>query len=115
MSSWIDWTKEEQQVVIRIKFDPEHFLSKEGLIFVRVKQALCYPVPKEVQEKALHVWLETIERALQAREQITAATGDYYAARSVLPHGFIHVSRLKGFNVVDLEKLKGENQGSASN
>jgi Holliday junction resolvase RusA-like endonuclease len=111
-SSWIDWTRDDQQVCIRLKFSPDHFLLKEGLVFARVQNALCFPVPKEVQEKALGVWLDAIDAALAARAKIEQATNSYYPARYVLPPGLIHVSRLHGFPVIDVAELRKKAAGT---
>jgi len=99
-STWLSWVKEEDQVVIRIKYDADHYLPKDGLVFVRIQGALCYPVPREIREKrATAVWLDAVETSLRAREGIEKLTGSYYPARYVLPSGFIHRSRLTQFPV----------------
>jgi len=99
-STWLSWVKEADQVAIRIKYEADHYLPKDGLVFVRIQGALCYPVPREIRQKnATSVWLSALETALQAREGLEKLTQSYYPARHVLPSGFIHRSRLAQFPV----------------
>ena len=44
-SSWFASTAENQRVDIRIEFIPDEWLVKAGLVFVRLKGPLRYPVP----------------------------------------------------------------------
>ncbi|MDB5336224.1 MAG: hypothetical protein JWN70_1843 [Planctomycetaceae bacterium] len=105
-ASWIGWTRDDQQLDIRIRLIPGDYLPKAGLSFVRLKDALCFPVPFEVREKGLQIWLDAIEGAIQVREKIAGITKNYYPARYVLPHGLIHRSRVKDFPVYDLAELR---------
>jgi len=108
-SSWINWTRQDQELAIRIRFDPDHYLQKRGLSFVRMKDALCYPVPAEIREKgALQTWLNSIEQMLLARCTMASLTGTYYPARYLLPPGLIHRSRVNGFPVHDLAALRAQ-------
>ena len=105
-ASWIDWTRDDQQLDIRIRFSPDDYLPKAGLSFVRLKDALCFPVPFEVRAKGLQIWLDAIEGATQTREKIAGLTKSYYPARYILPRGLIHRSRIKDFPVHDLADLR---------
>lgn len=106
---WMGWNRDDQQLDIRIRFSPDDYLAKAGLSFARFANALCFPIPGDVRVKnALQHWLDAIESALAAREKIAGITKSYYPARSVLPRGFIHRSRVKGFpvhEIADLRKL----------
>ena len=104
--SWIDWNRDDQKLAIHLKFPPDSYLMKDGLVFARVQQAMCFPVPRDVQKKALGLWLDALEHSLAGRKKLTDLTGSYYPARYVLPTGFIHVSRLRGFKVVPVEDLR---------
>jgi Holliday junction resolvase RusA-like endonuclease len=103
---WCGWTRDDQQLDIRVRFGPDEYLNKAGLSFVRVKDALCFPVPAEILHKGLTIWLDAIEGATQAREKIADLTKSYYPARYVLPRGLIHRSRIKEFPVHELEELR---------
>jgi Holliday junction resolvase RusA-like endonuclease len=104
-STWKSWDKCEDRVLIRIKYDADHYMPKDDLVFVRIKDALCYPVPREVREKALSVWIDWLRTALVSRSVLERLTGEYYPARYLAPRGFIHRSRLKGFDVYTPEEL----------
>jgi Holliday junction resolvase RusA-like endonuclease len=109
--SWFSTTSDEQRVEVRIRFIDLEWIPKEGLRFARIIGALCYPVPGEVGEKgALGVWVEWLRGCVETRTKLEAATGGYYPARYVLPHGFFHRTRLHGFTVVDLEDLVVESK-----
>lgn len=105
-SFWVGWNRDDQQVDIRIRFSPDEYLDKAGLSFVRLKDALCFPVPAVIRQKGLQIWLNAIEGAIQARETIAALTDSYYPGRYVLPRGLIHRSRIKDFPVHDLAELR---------
>lgn len=105
-STWMSWDNHEDRVLIRIKYDAEHYMPKDGLVFVRIKDALCYPVPKEVRENALPQWLSWLLTALATRSSLEQLTGEYYPARFYAPRGFFHRSRLRGFSVYTPEELQ---------
>jgi Holliday junction resolvase RusA-like endonuclease len=105
-ASWIDWTRDDQQLDIRIRFSPDDYLIKAGLSFVRLKDALCFPVPTEIRQKGLQIWLDAIESARDAQHKIGDITNSCYPARHVLPRGLIHRSRIKDFPVHELAELR---------
>lgn len=105
-ASWIDWTREDQQLDIRICFSPDNYLTKAGLSFVRLKDALCFPIPAEIRKKGLQIWLDDILSAIDSSQKIADLTLSYYPARSVLPPGLIHRSRIKDFPVHELAELR---------
>jgi len=73
---------------------------------VRLKDALCFPVPAAIRQRGLQIWLDAIEGATQARDKIADLTNSYYPARYVLPRGLIHRSRIKDFPVHELAELR---------
>jgi Holliday junction resolvase RusA-like endonuclease len=105
-STWMSWTARRDRVTVRIKYDADHYLIKEGLVFVRIHGALCYPVPKDVREKALDQWLEMLAKFVETRTKIERLTGAYYPARGILPRGFIHRTRLKDFPVYSPDQIR---------
>lgn len=113
-SSWFSTTNENEYVDIVIKFIAGEWLPKRDLVFVRLKNALCYPVPREVREKALGIWLAALKEALEARENLETLTKNYYPARYVLPRGFMHRTRLNAFTVLELSALEAEAASSPS-
>ncbi|MCY0998326.1 RusA family crossover junction endodeoxyribonuclease [Myxococcus sp. MISCRS1] len=106
-----------EKLIVRFRFDADHYLPKAGLCFVRIKGPMCYPVPGEVRgTAALPLWLAGLETALLARAGLEKLTGSYYPARYVLPPGFIHRSRLQKFPVLApgelLKEVLGHQGGS---
>ena len=70
--AWYSTTEEQQQVRVRFRFDPEHFLPKQDVVFVRVDSALCYPVPGEIRESlALPLWLAALKAAVATRDALS--------------------------------------------
>lgn len=107
-SNWFAITTDDQRVDIKIEFINDEWLPKDGLVFVRIKGPLCYPVPDEVRKRSLNSWLEWLSRVNAGREEIERATGSYYPARYLMPHGYFHRSRLGSFDVVELSELEAE-------
>lgn len=106
-TSTLNWTSGDHRVTVRLEFDPDHFVQKDGLVFVQIHDALCYPVPKEVRTNALPIWLAQLRSALTAREKLEKLASDYYPARHLLPRGFFHRSRVREFEVCSLDELAG--------
>jgi len=105
-STWRSWVRDEDQVLIRIKYDADHFVPKDGLVFVRIQGALCYPVPREIREKgATEPYLEALRTAMTARENMEQLTRSYYPARYLVPRGCFHRTRLDGFDVRSPDEL----------
>lgn len=107
--AWYSTTADQPQMRVRFRFDPDHFLPKERLVFMRVQDALCYPVPAEIREgPGLAIWIAAIKGALATRNALEGLTSSYYPARYVLPAGFIHRSRVTKFPVVEVAALAAE-------
>lgn len=107
-SSWFTITNANQRVDIKIEFIDDEWLPKEGLVFVRVKGALCYPVPAVIRESSLSVWLNWLKSVQIERENFETLTGDYYPARYLMSHGYFHKTRLRDFSVLEMDELETE-------
>jgi Holliday junction resolvase RusA-like endonuclease len=42
--SWIDWHREEEQIRVELRFLPDEWLQKQGLVFVQFENGLCMPI-----------------------------------------------------------------------
>lgn len=107
---WIDWKSEEQRIdIVVVPSDPDEYITKEGLVFLEMREKLCIPLdtrlPVESQRHFVEAWMAMFERRTEAIQ----SGQDYYAARNALPLGrAFHRARLKGFKRwrVDLYRAK---------
>lgn len=107
-SNWFAITTDDQRVDIKIEFIKDEWLPKDGLVFVRIKGPLCYPVPASVRERGLNTWLQWLTGVNEAREKIEKITSNYYPARYLMSHRYFHRSRLGSFEVLELSQLEAE-------
>jgi Holliday junction resolvase RusA-like endonuclease len=106
-ASWIDWPQEEQELRFRLQFLPHEFLARDGLVFVKVREALCCPVPMQIREKPLMLWVDHLAKAMELKSEVEAE-GGFLPARTLVNPVF-HRSRIKDhFTVMDIETLKEE-------
>jgi Holliday junction resolvase RusA-like endonuclease len=104
--NWIDWNRSDQRVRYELRFAPDDFVLKEGLIFVGIGDNLYMPLhttrPREAQILLLEHWPTRLAMA----KELEVLTGDYYAARDVMPiQRPFHVSHLGDFPRVSCEEL----------
>lgn len=106
--SWIDWTNEsDQKLLVRLKFNPDLWLPKRSLYFVRFNNNLCLPMCSNLQDAAQRYILDLFEQMLSARDFLLKQGEDYYAANRVLPvQRLFHRTRLNGFRVIDAKDLR---------
>jgi len=108
---WVDWSKPDQKVDIRIQFTPDLWMHQEGLVFVHIGDNLCFPLPAAVPEDARSLFVLVAQMSLNTKKNLEEDPEiDYYRARLILPlQRFYHKSRLRRFEVVDaIDILKGE-------
>ena len=82
---WIDYGSQEQRLRFEIRFSPDEWVSKKGLIFVHFGDSLCFPLNDNMPTDLALRCAETVRRMLDTKRAIEAETGDYYAARRMLP------------------------------
>ncbi len=105
-SAWFSTTSEEQHVDVSIEFIQDEWMPKAGLRFVRIKDALCYPVPGQLNRKReLLLWVGWLKSTVLARALLQGLSNSYYPARYVMPHGFFHRTRLNAFKVCEPHQL----------
>jgi hypothetical protein len=102
------WLTDDQEHVISIRFDPEAWIKKEGLIFVNVDGKLCWPISQMMlKSNSLLQTLSHLETTIAWRNALMKSTADEWAARQFLPiQRFFHKAHLKGFPVVDASSLR---------
>jgi Holliday junction resolvase RusA-like endonuclease len=82
---WIDYGSREQSLKFEIRFLAHEWVSKKGLIFVHFGDSLCFPLEDTMPTDLALRCAETVRRMLDTKRKIEAETGDYYAARRMLP------------------------------
>ncbi len=102
---WIDWSRSEQQITIRIKMiDDSGWTLKKGLVFVHMGKGLCYPI--HLDKYALNM-LESFERQMVMSEKRLADGFGYYNARRMRSvQRVFHISKLQGFEIFKIADLK---------
>jgi len=104
---WVDWTRSEQQVQIRIRFFSDEWCRKAPLMFVHLGRGLCMPLSEDLPNEALEIFLDCFENMLPVREKLLDIGADYYAAQGVMSvQRVFHRSRLGGFTVVEVADLR---------
>ena len=110
-SHWIDWTSDSEKLSIKCKsLIPGSQIEKDGLLFVQMFQALCFPinlrgVPNEFSIKLV----ETLEKMINGRNEFMSMGVGYYEAKVLLPQQRVyHVSRVQEFKTVKVDELKEE-------
>jgi hypothetical protein len=100
---WIDYGSREQCLNFEIRFLPDQWVSKEGLIFVHFGDSLCFPFNDNMPTDLAVRCAETVRRMLDTKRTIEAETGDYYVARQMAPaQRMFHRSRVaQKFKVIE--------------
>ncbi len=104
---WIDWTRQDQQFEIRVRFDPIEFAPKKGLTFVRMSESLCFPFNVGMPPIALMALVSNVLTAWKAKGEFLRLGADDYMARSVMPiqRLFNRAKILARFTVQDLPEF----------
>jgi hypothetical protein len=74
---WVDWTRADERLTVTIKFSPDDWLRKEGLMFVRMDRALCMPVPGGLSRQQLTALLTMYESQFETRRKMENLGADY--------------------------------------
>lgn len=103
---WVDIVKGVSPVSIWIRpLNPDLWIEKAELVFVRVTDQLCFPVNATNSELARKKTAMVVHMAREFRKFLET-TGDYFAAKGVLPAQMLfHQNRLDGFRIVDPTEL----------
>lgn len=105
--SWIDWTRNDEHLNIRIRFLADEFVYKDGLIFVEMGNSLCMPINKKLPPEGLRALLDAFKKQADMRRTLQDSGMDYYGAKSVMSvQRVFHRSRVFGFNVIEFGTLQ---------
>lgn len=104
---WIDSYTRNQKIVISVKFFPDEWKSKRGLIFVHLGKGLCMPINETLPPKICNMSLDTFEKMLHSRNELISKGVDYYTAREVMSvQRVFHKSRLSRFRVIEINEFR---------
>jgi len=106
--SWIDsYVRDKERVGIRIEYIPDEYLPKEGLAFVNIKKNLCLPFCRNHTPESLSILISAYEQQFTCRKELSKQGWDYYKSSSVMSiQRVFHKSRLKNFEVIELDDFK---------
>jgi Holliday junction resolvase RusA-like endonuclease len=97
--SWVDWHQSSEQVHIALRFSPDEWLPKDGLVFAQFKNGLCMPIP-EVSIGERLGWLEAYSIVLATRGDADKKGIPYKWARIIMPSQRVfHRTRIHDFPV----------------
>jgi Holliday junction resolvase RusA-like endonuclease len=107
---WIDSaSREEERVQIRLRFEPDEWLSKSGFCLVHLGNGLCFPISRNTQPMAVLLVVEQVNVMLATRNRLIELGKDYYTANGVMSvQRFFHRSRVGRFTVIELDSLRAE-------
>lgn len=107
-SHWIDWTKKEHLINIYIKYIPDDYVMKEGLIFVNIDNNLFMLFNRNTPFFANITILEKIRKMTDLKNEVLQKTGDYYQAKMFNSiQRVFHKSRIYAdFPTVGFEEFK---------
>jgi len=107
-SHWIDWSKNEHQINIYIKYIADEYVMKKGLLFVNMGQNLYIPFSSTTPKAQNKFILEHLKKMTDLKSDILEQTGDYYQAKLFNPaQRVFHKSRIiEDFEIKDYEDFK---------
>lgn len=97
----------EERITIEMRFEPDAYVFKAGLLFLNVSNALYFPIhddsaPRAVLRLAEHV----MERFRQAREVRSEVHGDVLARAHLPSQRVFHRSKVTAFRLTSFDDLK---------
>jgi Holliday junction resolvase RusA-like endonuclease len=103
---WIDRRVKDEKVTIKLEYNPDHWLRKEGIRFIHIGNGLCFPYPARTPREALGMIIVSMQSSLEAKNIILEHRFDYRRAQLIMPkHRFFHRTRLSRFEVLEVSEL----------
>ncbi|GAB3831722.1 hypothetical protein ACFPIJ_29480 [Dactylosporangium cerinum] len=104
--SWGEGSVSQSVLQVRLDFDTDHRLMKNGLRYIQFPGGLCFPLPGDVTGEAAAIWLNVAESTLDTVRSLNAVADSGWL---LLTNGWIHRARLgQSFTVVSAADLKVE-------
>jgi len=111
--SWLDWMKEEQELVVEVRYSPDDWVRKENLVWVEISDKLCMPLSGNLTNEQMILMLESMQRQFETRDEVMSKTGSWEAGQMFMSVQMpFHRARLVGFHIVDGYQLLNELRGS---
>lgn len=105
--SWIDWHREEEQIRVELRFLPDEWLQKQGLVFVQFENGLCMPIQTGESPMGKLGLLEAYSNVLAARRDADKSGLPYKWGRILMPKQRVfHRTRIHGFHVYQETELR---------
>ncbi len=105
--SWIDNSKREEYICVRIRFRPDEWLPGREYFFVQFTSGLCYPIPTRLNADFQAQLVAVFKRALKARTELDESDVPYHWAKIIMPAlRVFHRTRVGDFPVVSLEEFE---------
>lgn len=104
---WIDWTREDQTLTIRVRFMGDEWVPKSQLVFVHLGRSLYFPINLDLKPEGMGLVLDMVTKMLSARDEVENLTNDYYLAKRLMPiQRVFHKSRLEKFQKIEMIDLR---------
>jgi Holliday junction resolvase RusA-like endonuclease len=107
--AWIDWNESGEALRVSVRFSPDEWILKHGLVFVQFHRALCLPIPNfETRDQRLG-WVEAYKGVLLARTEADRQGLPYNWSRVLMPRQRVfHRTRIAAFPVVSEEDFRAQ-------
>jgi hypothetical protein len=104
---WIDWPSSFQRVSFELRYMPDDYIQKTGLVFVHIGRQLYMPLNETPPAKTQLLLLDAWSQMMATSEALERFTNDYAVAKAVTPiqHPF-HGSRLRGFKKLEASVVR---------
>jgi Holliday junction resolvase RusA-like endonuclease len=104
--SWTHLYHGSEHVIIELRYTPDEYLLKQGLLFLHVGNGLYFPTWDDVPELALERAERIVERFSEFRQQVASGTPET-RARLLLPmQRLFHKSRVREFQLFSIDELR---------
>ena len=101
----------DERINIEIRFEPDSFMTKDGLVFLNVEKGLYFPIHDDLSPRLVLRQAEILTERFSAARELRSEEHGVQLARSSLPaqRGF-HRSKLGAFRRTSFEDLRARLQ-----
>lgn len=108
--SWVDsYEQGSEQLKVTIRFSPDEFVLKEGLVFIHMGNQICMPINENTPTSFQIDLLKSLQMTILERNNFLDKGIDYYQAKLFMSvQRVFHKSRLSDFDIKELENKLAE-------